>query len=425
MKHLYKAYELNDQLTPVLDAIKFCQAELAEAKQWRAAIKDAKSIKSSDGRSIGQHFSVRNIISSLVYKVHTVISSTLRAYGICQSFPGIGFVQSLCSMNNRNHPSHVKYMPKKELIKSKINDMRQHWSVRDQSMRRVERVRMDSLDTLLEEYVYANKPVIITNFQEDWNIEKERLITHFGDAMIRVSISESGRFDGPENGKLWGLTEGEDVLVRPPTTGMLFGDFMYLISNASTKETFYLEYLALHQYLGPTFLDLIPLPSMLKNSNSLEHLVTNLWIGGTPTISPLHYDDYENFLCQIKGQKELVLFPPSDMENLYYIGRPKGTMRYEYPGMFTRDVDSIDRRSYVFGSSVNIDNYDAKKYPSYMKAHPIRAVLSPGDVLYLPAFWHHEVQSIPDETEGVNIAVNFWFKNVSMPVDDVSILKLA
>ena len=28
-------------------------------------------------------------------------------------------------------------------------------------------------------------------------------------------------------------------------------------------------------------------------------------LGGKPTISPLHYDDYENFLCQISGEKEV------------------------------------------------------------------------------------------------------------------------
>ena len=34
-----------------------------------------------------------------------------------------------------------------------------------------------------------------------------------------------------------------------------------------------------------------------------------------------------------------------------------------------------------------------------------------GDVLYLPSFWWHEVQSSPDEF-GKNIAVNFWYHPV-------------
>ena len=57
-----------------------------------------------------------------------------------------------------------------------------------------------------------------------------------------------------------------------------------------------------------------------------------------------------------------------------------------------------------------------------VQASPVRAVLLPGDVLYLPSYWHHEVQSIPDEIDGLNIAVNFWFKNVTSPIDDLHLL---
>lgn len=58
------------------------------------------------------------------------------------------------------------------------------------------------------------------------------------------------RFDGPEPGDLWGLGPGEEVLVRPPATSMAFSDFVRLLRERGIKETFYLEYLALHQYLG-------------------------------------------------------------------------------------------------------------------------------------------------------------------------------
>lgn len=81
---------------------------------------------------------------------------------------------------------------------------------------------------------------------------------------MRVSVSETGRFDGPESGALWGLDPNTDVLVRPPATSMNLKDFFELTksSNESAsfetgvseddtiKEIFYLEYLALSQYLG-------------------------------------------------------------------------------------------------------------------------------------------------------------------------------
>ncbi len=115
----------------------------------------------------------------------------------------------------------------------------------------------------------------------------------------------------------------------------------------------------------------------------------------------------------------MLLFPPDDYPNLYYQGRPKGTLKYEYPGQFIRDTSSIDKRSYVFGSSVNVDHPNFNLHPLFRKVKPIRALLKPGDTLYLPAFWHHEVQSIPDDQmeEALNIAVNFWFSNLTVPPD--------
>lgn len=38
--------------------------------------------------------------------------------------------------------------------------------------------------------------------------------------------------------------------MRPPATSMAFSDFVRLLREKGIKETFYLEYLALHQYLG-------------------------------------------------------------------------------------------------------------------------------------------------------------------------------
>lgn len=40
----------------------------------------------------------------------------------------------------------------------------------------------------------------------------------------------------------------------------------------------------------------------------------------------------------MRGTKELVLFPPKDLENLYYVGRRKGKLKYDFPGKWTRYV---------------------------------------------------------------------------------------
>jgi jumonji domain-containing protein 7 len=136
---------------------------------------------------------------------------------------------------------------------------------------------------------------------------------------------------------------------------------------------------------------------------------------------------------------QISLFPPSDFPNLYYVKRPKGKLQYEYPSTFIRDIEAIDKRAYVFGSSVDLDSPNLALHPKFTDTHPVRAVIEPGETLYIPAFWHHEVQSVPVDGDifhslvtgtataadmkmlnsptgdYLNMAVNFWFKNLTAP----------
>ena len=72
--------------------------------------------------------------------------------------------------------------------------------------------------------ITARAPVVLTNLQRDagfasgdaWSAHQ--LAALAGERIVKVSISQSGRFDGSEDGSLWGLSEGQDVLVRTTQT---------------------------------------------------------------------------------------------------------------------------------------------------------------------------------------------------------------
>jgi len=448
--HLQLALKNNSALKPAEEALAFCRKEFAEAKIWRQHLSSSKTSSSTDVsdsntmidtiKRILQH--IKDPVGAIMSVLESIYNNNILEFlkrgdiNIPNTTTNnnttntnintnITIDTEFCDTNRFTDSSMLQSIfkniqkslcqPMRLVVKNKKQKIQQNWKKRNAEMQSVPRVVINDAGDLYE-LIRNNKPVIITNFQDGWassdSFSKESLEDKFGEYLVRVSVSESGRFDGPENGELWGLGPDTDVLVRPPATSMLFGDVLKLMSQSNNKETFYLEYLALHQYLGQEFLNLIPIPAQV-NSTDLKHLVTNLWIGSTPTISPLHYDDYENLLCQIKGQKEVILFPPSDHKNLYYVGRPKGTLQYSYPSQFIRDKSKVESRAVVFGSSVNIDEPNLKLHPLYENSHPIRALLQPKDVLYLPAYWHHEVQSIPDENEGINVAVNFWFSSVN------------
>ncbi|KAG0100160.1 JmjC domain-containing protein 7 [Podila epicladia] len=49
-----------------------------------------------------------------------------------------------------------------------------------------------------------------------------------------------------------------------------------------------------------------------------------------------------------------------------------------------------------------------EKYPRFQWCQPFRVELNPGELLYLPAMWYHQVEQEPDH-EGKCIAVNWWY----------------
>ena len=273
----------------------------------------------------------------------------------------------------------------------------------------------------------ARKPVVLTNLQaeagfappEAW--EARALSRTAGHRVVKVSVSQSGRFDGAEDGALWGIV-GDDVLVRPPETHMRLRDLLALLRRR-TPESFYLEYNALHQYLGADLRRMVPLPPQAAH---LRPLLTNLWLGKGSTTSPLHYDEYENLLSQVSGTKELLLFPPEDLPHLEYTARPKGVLSYAWPNTFTRKPIDAEARAarVVFAASINMTHPDERRRAALARCTPLRCTLRAGETLLLPAFWHHEVHShaaATSEHQGgraeqpLNVAVNFWFRNETQP----------
>jgi len=117
------------------------------------------------------------------------------------------------------------------------------------------------------------------------------------------------------------------------------------------------------------------LAMITKNAHSSPLRISgpvNMW---------LHYDVMANVLCQIRGSKRLLLFPPSDVGQLHLA-----------PG----------------ASSSAISVFERLNDSALAATHPHEALLNPGDVLFIPPLWLHSARP----TEGVSIAVNVFFRNL-------------
>jgi tRNA wybutosine-synthesizing protein 4 len=88
-----------------------------------------------------------------------------------------------------------------------------------------------------------------------------------------------------------------------------------------------------------------------------------------------------NVLCQIRGSKRLILFPPSDVQHFGF-----------EPGASSSSVNVFDKLEQYISAG----------------AHPYEVQLSPGDILFLPPLWLHT--AMPNS--GMSVAVNVFFRNL-------------
>lgn len=175
----------------------------------------------------------------------------------------------------------------------------------------------------------------------------------------------------------------------------------------------------------------------------------NLWIGNELSVTSFHRDHYENLYVVIAGSKTFTLLPPTDAWQMHvqefpvaqYQRRkerlelvptePVQTVRWsavEYvldpdtrqeglrpvPGCepvlqhtCTAKPVRLDRVAQHDDNSTACKDVNAED-DSKSTAKPFRVTVHPGEVLYLPSMWYHQVEQTPD-AEGRNISVNYWY----------------
>jgi len=116
-------------------------------------------------------------------------------------------------------------------------------------------------------------------------------------------------------------------------------------------------------------------------------------------------------LAQIAGQKSLTLFPPTNNEALYEGHIREGELSYSLESDTLVRGKLLESTSMVM-SPIDIEAPNFEKFPLFLFApESMDCTINEGEVLFLPAFWWHEVKSSPD-ISGRNIAVNFWYSPV-------------
>ena len=133
----------------------------------------------------------------------------------------------------------------------------------------------------------------------------------------------------------------------------------------------------------PGLMEDLDVPEITKTGSSIYR--TNIWLGGqSGSSSPCHNDPFDNILCQIIGNKKVILFPPSSKQYLYL----------NDPHHKQKNTSRIDFRK---PDHVNFPLF--KDTPNGLYAY-----IESGDALFIPLRWYHYC-----ETTALSCSVNYWW----------------
>lgn len=246
----------------------------------------------------------------------------------------------------------------------------------------------------LDELMEAEEPVIFRKMAVSWPLVQQGLLSPAA-AMDYLQAFYSGKplvtyMGQPE-------IKGRFFYKRD-LSGLNFStEWMYLESVFERILQNFGKDLPPSYYIGSTSIDGY-FPELRRENDliaSSEPLarhapLASIWMGNR-TVASAHFDMSNNIACCAVGRRRFTLFPPEQIENLY-----PGPLEPTPGGQIV--------------SMVDFDNPDYEQFPRFKKALAAAQVaeMEPGDVLFYPSLWWHQVEAIDD----FNVLINYWWNPV-------------
>lgn len=244
--------------------------------------------------------------------------------------------------------------------------LRRDWLMRVQDRQRrlasdgggVIRVEPPTREEFLNEIYAPGRPAVINSLVPEWGATRwtpENLALLAGDVDVDV---QAGRNANPAYERQKNVHRRTVRFSQFLEQAMLQPNDWYLTAyNAEANRALW----------GRLRSDLGTLDAYLNHEG--EHGSGMPWIGGPGSFTPLHHDLTNNLLVQLAGVKNVVLVPPSETDRLY-----------ASEGVFS-DVGDLD------------DPARIALYPAARSVEGYKIELRPGDGLFIPVGWWHQVRS--------------------------------
>jgi hypothetical protein len=244
------------------------------------------------------------------------------------------------------------------------------------------------LKAFREEIMPAGEPVVLRDLVNDWPSvraarESPRALADYLRGFDRgkpVAVLEGppsirGHFFYRDD------MRGLNFQRRPATIGATLDRLLAQLDDPDPP--------ALYIESTPTAEHLPPFESANTNPLLPPGVSPRIWIGNTLLVQP-HFDLSSNIAAVVGGRRRFTLFPPDQVANLYV-------------GPFEFNVSGLPI------SMVTVNSPDLERFPRFVEAlrHARSAELEPGDAIYIPYGWWHQVESLTP----FNVLVNYWWND--------------
>jgi len=225
-----------------------------------------------------------------------------------------------------------------------------------------------------ERYVRGSRPVVLTGVARHWPAMKrwspQDLAERFGHLQVEVQTERNADPNYEQNKLNHRRTARLADFVDTVLAGGQTNDHYLTANNEVLRQAGF----------APLLADIGNLPEICDRAQLAER--SSFWFGPAGTVTPLHHDTIMLFHTQIVGRKRWRFISPLDTPSLY--------------------------NHFDVYSPIDLDNPDYARYPAFQDATVLEVVVEPGETVFLPLGWWHQVMSL-------DVSLSFSYSNLALP----------
>ena len=267
----------------------------------------------------------------------------------------------------------LKHQQLQRKLESVLGNLQRLWES-DPGYSRIDKRAGVSADEFIEPYVRGCRPVVLTDVARDWPAMR-RWSPH--DLRARF-----GHLDVEIQGERNADSRYEENKLKHRRVQRL-GDFVDRVIGGGPSNDYYMtannEVLRRPEF-APLLADIGTLPAFCDRAQLAR--ASSFWFGPAGTVTPLHHDTLMLLHTQIVGRKRWRFVSPLETAKLY-----------NHSGVF---------------SPIDIDRPDLVRHPTFAQVKVIDVVVEPGETVFLPLGWWHQVTSL-------DVSLSFSFSNLGVP----------